>query len=126
MRLMNAMTASAVLLVTAAATSVAAPPALTPAQVDQKILTACADKGGKPDECACGLKIAHEEMTPRQLALVPVLWPIVKSKGDTMTKVSAGLAAAQSAGYTQQEALQAVFAVQNQASRTQKECKGGA
>jgi hypothetical protein len=101
----------------------AAPAPLTPAQVDQKILAACADKGGKPAECACGLKIAHEEMTPRQLALVPVLLPIVKGKGDTMTKVSAGLAAAQDAGYTQQEALALVFAVQNQASRTEHECK---
>lgn len=123
MRFMNAMAVSAVLLVTAGAASFAAPAGQTPGQVDQQILQTCQKEGGKPAECTCGLKIAHEEMTERQLALVPVLYPIAKGKGDTFTKLSLGMTAARSAGYTDQEALQAVMAVANQSSRTEKECK---
>ena len=113
MRGLRGRTAAVMFGLALAGAAAAAPPTLTPSQVDQKILAACVDKGGQPTECTCGLKIAHEEMTLRQLALVPVLWPIVKGKGDTMTKLTAGLAAAQDAGYSQQEALQIVFAVQN-------------
>ncbi len=93
------------------------------AQLDGKILKACETEGGKPAECVCGLKIAKEEMTQRELELVPILYPIAKGPGDTFTKLGLGMNAAKAAGYTEQEAMNAVLKVANQSSRTEKECK---
>lgn len=106
------------MLAGAGAAALAAPPA----PVDAQILKACEKEGAKPAECSCGLKIYKAEMTPRQLSLVPILYPIAKGEGDTITKLTLGVSAAKAAGYTENEAMQAVFAVANNTDRVKKEC----
>ena len=96
--------AAALFLLGAASAGVSVAAPSNGAQLDAKILKACATEGGKPAECVCGLKIA-------------------KGEGDTFTKLGLGLNAAKAAGYTEQEAMGAVMAVANQSNRAEKECK---
>ncbi len=104
-------------------TARAAPPPPGPAPgVETEIYAACVQEGGAKGECLCGLAIAREALTPRQMALFPVVWPIVKGPGDAFTKLGLGLQAAQARGYTAADAMTLVLAVQAHAGRTEKEC----
>jgi hypothetical protein len=99
----------------------AKPSVATP--LDAKLLAECGADGGKAAECRCGLEVARETLTARELALFPVLWPIVRQKGDVFTKVTLGRAAAASAGYSEQEAMQTVFKVAQTAPKVEQTCK---
>ncbi len=99
----------------------AKPPVSTP--LDAKLLAECGADGGKAVECRCGLQIARETLTTRELALFPVLWPIVRQKGDLFTKTNLGRAAAASAGYSEQEAMQIVLKVAQAAPSVEQKCK---
>jgi hypothetical protein len=100
---------------------VTSPPA--PAALDAKLLAQCGAEGGKAAECRCGLGVARETLTARELALFPVLWPIVNQKGDVFTKLTLGRAAAAAAGYSEQEAMQTVLKVAQSAPAVEKQCK---
>ena len=92
----------------AAPVSPAAPPAkraTTQADIDRMIETACINEGGEPKQCACGLDIARDGLTERQFGMFPILWPIVKSKGDTFSKIAAGVTALQAGGYNASDGL---------------------
>jgi hypothetical protein len=101
-------------------------PPLAPTPLDAKLLAECGADGGKAAECRCGLEVARETLTARELALFPVLWPIVRQKGDVFTKLTLGRAAAASAGYSEQEAMQAVLKVAQTAPAVEKKCKAPA
>lgn len=91
--------------------------------LDAKLLAECGVDGGKAAECRCGLEVAREALTQRELALFPVLWPIVRQKGDLFTKLTLGRSAAAAAGYTEQEAMQTVLKVAQTAPAVEKKCK---
>lgn len=114
--------AATLLMFASAGGVIAAPAEKTPAQVDAEILKACQKEGAKASECSCGLKIYKAEMTQRQLSLVPILYPIAKGQGDTFTKLSMGMTAAKAAGYTENEAMQAVLAVANNTDKVKQTC----
>lgn len=94
-----------------------------PAPLDAKLLAECGADGGGAAECRCGLGVARETLTQRELGLFPVLWPIVRQKGDVFTKITLGRAAAMSAGYSEQEAMQTVLKVAQAAPNVEKKCK---
>ncbi len=115
--------APAFLFALGAAAFAAPPSAVTQADIDSMIHKTCMDEGGKPEECACGLKIAREGLTERQFGMFPILWPIVNGKGDTLSKIGAGITALQAAGYNAGDGLSLMAILQANASRVEKECR---
>jgi hypothetical protein len=96
---------------------------VAPAALDAQLLAQCGADGGKAAECRCGLGVARDTLSPRELALFPVLWPIVNQKGDIFAKLTLGRAAAAAAGYSEQEAMQTVLKVAQTAPAVEKKCK---
>lgn len=95
---------------------------MSQSEIDRSIVQACLGEGGKPEECACGLKIARDGLSERQMGLFPILWPIVKSEGDFATKMAAGTAAVQANGYTVADGLALMATNEANAARVEKEC----
>lgn len=99
------------------------PASKTPAQIEGEIVKACVGEGGALRECLCGVAIAREGLTERQFQIFPILWPIVRGKGDTVSKFTAGAAALQANGYSIGDGLALFATLQGNAARVEKECK---
>lgn len=106
--------------------ALAAPPPkpLSRAEIETSIIDACIGEGGKAEECRCGLNIAKEGLTDRQFQIFPILWPIVKGKGDFASKFAAGSAALTQAGYNVGDGFALMMVLQANSGRVEKECKG--
>lgn len=113
----------AFMLAMGAAAHAAPSSTVTQADIDRMIQSACLKEGGKPEECTCGLKIARDGLTERQFGMFPILWPIVNSKGDTFTKIAAGVAALQAGGYNASDGLGLMATLQANAGRVEQECR---
>lgn len=97
-------------------------PAKSRAAIEEEILGACIQEGGKLKECLCGIGIAREGLTDRQYQLFPILWPIVNGKGSTGEKLVAGLTALEQNGYTASDGFALIAAIQAHAGRVEREC----
>jgi len=91
------------------------------AAAEATLFEACRAKGGTERECACGLDIAREALTPRELALFAALTPYLE-RDDLAAALPEALARADALGYSPGEVASAIAVVYEHAERVEAAC----
>jgi len=97
--------------------------ALTAADTDadQRLLDACAEQGGTPDECACGLDLAKQKLTEREIALFAELTPYLE-RDDYAAAFAEAMVAADALGYEPAELINAIGVISENAKAVEAQC----
>ena len=85
------------------------------------IIEACIDRGGTQDECSCGLDVAKESLTAREIDLFAELTPFL-NREDFEAAFGEALALADAKGYSPAELLTAVGKVYEHAEEVETRC----
>lgn len=93
----------------------------SPADAQTRLLAACQQQGGSATECACGMGIARDKLSDRELILFAELTPFL-DREDTMQALPEALEYADSLGYKPAEVADAFATAYEQAEAVEKQC----